>query len=263
MSTQKKTCLILGGTGAVGKYLVRDTLASNSFTKVLALGRRNVNLDDSFQNQQLLEQKTVDYEKINTTFPTTDVPQIVFCALGTTRAQAGSAEGFKKIDQQYILDSARFVHEHAPKDPVTGLSKVHFLYCSSEGANEKSPFLYMKTKGETEKALGEIGFERVSIFRPAMLKTLEPRENRSHWFENAAMTYVVPVLDWISERKMTSGVDRVARAMRIVGEQSLDETKALGVVPTNEETIASSKTKFAIYNNGCIHDITNKHASKL
>ncbi|KAG0068501.1 hypothetical protein BGZ92_004883 [Podila epicladia] len=264
MTIPKNSCLILGGTGAVGKYLVRDALASNSFTKVLTLGRRTVPTDDSYQNQQLLEQKTVDFDNVEGSFPTSDLPQVVFLTLATTRALAGSAEAFKKIDQQYVIDSARYIHEKAPKDPETGLSKVHFLYCSAQNANEKSSFLYPKTKGETERILGEIGFERVSIFQPAFLKTVEPRDPHSTRSIERVFGLLFPVLDLIAEKTLTAGVDRVAQAMRIVGAQEQAETVAMGVAPTKQETIAKSKTQFAIYNNHAIHDITNKFAeSKL
>ncbi|KAF9352362.1 hypothetical protein BGX26_009826, partial [Mortierella sp. AD094] len=183
MSIPKNSCLILGGTGAVGKSLVRDALASNSFTRVLTLGRRTVVTNDSFPNLSVLEQQTVNFESIPETFPASDLPQVVFCTLATTRANAGSAAAFKKIDQQYVVDSARYIHEKAPKDPVTGLSKVHFLYCSAANANINSFFLYSKSKGETEKALAEIGFERVSIFQPAYLKVVEPRESGNRYAE--------------------------------------------------------------------------------
>ncbi|KAG0344918.1 hypothetical protein BG004_004091 [Podila humilis] len=263
MTIPKTSCLILGGTGAVGKCLVRDALAANSFSKVLTLGRRPVSINDSFKNQSKLEQKTASFDDIEGTFPSSDLPQVVFCTLGTTRSQAGSAEAFKKIDQQYVIDSARYIHEKAPKDPETGLSKVHFLYCSAQNANEKSSFLYPKTKGETERALAEVGFERVSIFQPAFLKTVESRDSSSRWVEKS-LELLFPVLDFVAERTLTASVDRVANAMRIVGSQDLEETLAAGVVPTRQEVVASSKTHFAVYNNSAIHDITKDFSpSKL
>lgn len=54
----------------------------------------------------------------------------VYCCLGTTRADAGSAEEFTKIDQEYVVQSAKVVAEE--NKPTDGsLSPVHFLYCSS------------------------------------------------------------------------------------------------------------------------------------
>ncbi|KAF9125960.1 Protein fmp52, mitochondrial [Mortierella sp. GBA39] len=103
MSIPLNSCIILGGTGAVGKTLVKDALSSNAFTRVLTLGRRPVPVenDSSFTNLSVLEQKTIDFENIAATLPDEgkNLPQVVFCTLGTTRGAAGTAENFKKIDQ--------------------------------------------------------------------------------------------------------------------------------------------------------------------
>ncbi|KAK3806796.1 MAG: hypothetical protein J3Q66DRAFT_289905 [Benniella sp.] len=259
MSIPKNASLILGGTGAVGKSLVRDALSSNAFTRVLTLGRRTVPTDDSFTNTTILEQKTVNFDDVPGSFPDSDLPQVVFCTLATTRALAGSAANFKKIDQQYVLDSARYIHEKAPKDSVTGKSKVHFLYCSSAGANANSFFLYPKTKGETEKALAEIGFERVSIFHPAFLKLVEPRAS-GHRTAEGLMEKITPLLEFVSERSTTISVPAVAKVMRLVG--TSDSAEVEGVKPKRVEVNPISKTNVAWYNNGNIHDIFN-HNAKL
>ncbi|KAG0324369.1 Oxidoreductase htatip2 [Dissophora globulifera] len=261
MSISKNSALVLGGTGAVGKCLVRDALASDAFTRVLTLGRRPVAINDTFTNISLLDQKSVDFENIPATFPETDIPQIVFCSLATTRAQTGwSAAAFKKIDQQYVLDSARYIHEKAPKDPETGKSKVHFLHCSSLGANADSLFLYPKTKGETENALAEIGFERLSIFHPAFLKVVEPREHgvgAAEW----AVGKLVPVLDFLAPKSATVSVATVAKSMRIVG--TSDNPQVEGVEPKSAKINPVSKTLVAYYSNANMHEIVQKHdASK-
>ncbi|KAF9582740.1 hypothetical protein BGW38_010826 [Lunasporangiospora selenospora] len=257
MSIPKNSCLILGGTGAVGKSLVKDVLANNAFTRVLTLGRRPLPTegDSSFKNLSLLEQQTVDLENPGSTFPS-DLPQIVFCTLGTTRAAAGSAEAFKRIDQGYVLDAARHIHEKAPKDPVTGLAKVHFLYCSSAGSSHKSYLLYSKTKGETENALADIGFERVSIFQPGFLKVVEPRSSGNRMAE-MVIDKVMPVLDYFAERSVSAGVDKVAETMRLVSMS--DSVEVEGVKPKRVET--HNKSTVAFYSNADIHDIVNHHAS--
>jgi len=259
MSIPTASCLILGGTGAVGKCVVRDTLASNSFTRVLALGRRPVPLNETFTNTSILEQQNVDFDNVNSTFPSSDLPQVVFCSLATTRAAAGSAAAFKKVDQEYVLNSARYIHEKAPKDPETGLSKVHFLYCSSAGANSKSYFLYPKSKGETEEALSAIGFERVTIVHPAFLKVVETRASAGsgEW----AVNKLVPVLEFISEKTTTISVAAVAKAMRLIGTSPTTEVE--GVKPKRVEVNPKSKTTTAWYTNGDLHDIVKNNQPKL
>ncbi|KAF9217670.1 Protein fmp52, mitochondrial [Podila verticillata] len=252
MSIAKNSALIFGGTGAVGKCLVRDALASKTFARVLTLGRRPVVTDDSFVNTTVLEQKTVDFDHIQDSFPS-DLPQVVFCTLGTNLTSAPSREAFKKIDQQFVVDSARHVHENAPKDPQTGRSKVHFLYCSGIGANPNSFFFAARTKGETEQALAEIGFERVSIFQPAILKVVEPRESVT-MVERAA-TRMIPLLEFVAEKSTTVSVATVAKCMRLVG--TSDSVEVAGTAPKKVEIHLGSKTTVAYYSNANIHDIVN------
>lgn len=71
----------------------------------------------------------------------------VFCALGTTRPAAGSAEAFQKVDLEYVRAAA----EAAKQAKVS-----HFSLISAQGANPRMwasnlsiahSLLYIKTKG--------------------------------------------------------------------------------------------------------------------
>ena len=60
-----KSALLLGATGAVGKHVLRELIASNEFTRVGEYGRRVTPLDQLSPNaKDKLEQKTVDFERI-------------------------------------------------------------------------------------------------------------------------------------------------------------------------------------------------------
>lgn len=67
-----------------------------------------------------------------------------FYALGTTRAKAGSAEAFKKIDYELSLQCAKAVKSAGCK---------YFGLVSSEGANPDSWFLYPQVKGQLEQGV--------------------------------------------------------------------------------------------------------------
>ena len=66
-------------------------------------------------------------------------------------------EGFRKVDFDYIVESAKMSKKNGAK---------HFHLVSSAGADKNSYFLYPKVKGESEEAISEMGFERTSIYRP-------------------------------------------------------------------------------------------------
>lgn len=84
----------------------------------------------------------------------------VFCCLGTTIKQAGSEEAFRRVDFGYPVEAAYLAK-------VQGADQ--FLLVSSLGANARSRIFYNRVKGEVERALGEVGFESLAIFRPSLL----------------------------------------------------------------------------------------------
>ncbi|ORX52433.1 hypothetical protein DM01DRAFT_1306879 [Hesseltinella vesiculosa] len=208
-TTSPKIALVLGATGAVGKAVVKDLLVNEHYTKVVAAGRRHVQLDDSIPQDKLV-QETIDFENLDESRGAFKDVDDVYCCLGTTRKDAGSAEAFRKIDQEYVIESAKMI---AQENPATeGVkSKVHFLYCSSVGANANSYFLYPQSKGQTEERLQQIGFSKVSIFQPGGLVVEEARPR----FRPAES--FIGLIDRVSTAlrlNMTIPVGGAARAMR-------------------------------------------------
>ncbi|NJC05334.1 uncharacterized protein YbjT (DUF2867 family) [Sphingomonas kaistensis] len=80
--------------------------------------------------------------------------------LGTTRKQAGSWERFVAVDRDAVLAFARAARTAGAR---------HFLAVSSSGADPASRNGYLRLKGEVERTLWGIGFERVDILRPGLL----------------------------------------------------------------------------------------------
>ncbi|KAI9263516.1 hypothetical protein EDC94DRAFT_518093 [Helicostylum pulchrum] len=230
-STMNRTALVLGATGAVGKQLLKDVLKNGSYTKVVSVGRRPVELEDSISKDKLV-QKTVDFENLEA--HREDFKNV-------------NAERFVKIDQEYVLNSAKLIAEEN-KAADAKLSPVHFLYCSSMGPNKNSPFLYPKTKGQTEEALSEAGFEKVSIFNPAFLETVEPR-TRPRMMESIAITIFRPINGLLGLGQIIS-VETVGKAMHRVANDS--SFKPSDVNGTKTSTIGSLVSRFS---NSDIHSI--------
>lgn len=87
--------------------------------------------------------------------------EVAICTLGTTVRQAGSQAAFRAIDHDAVLTFAR-----AAKDA----GAWHFVIISAVGANATSSNFYQRTKGETEEAVRGIGFQRLDILRPGLLR---------------------------------------------------------------------------------------------
>ncbi|CAF0958606.1 unnamed protein product [Didymodactylos carnosus] len=193
------TALIVGYTGSVGRELVKELVKSNLFKKVILVGRRQVHYDDD-EITNKTEQRQIDFEKIDDYAESFQGADVHFCALGTTRGKSG-AEGFRHIDYDYVVNFGRIAKQNGCK---------HFHLVSSKGANANSFFLYTKTKGESEQALQQMAFERLSIYRPAMLMG---ERDESRPLEAVAVSIVKHTVQRVAPEWITTPTDILARAM--------------------------------------------------
>ncbi|KAE9096860.1 hypothetical protein PF010_g16176 [Phytophthora fragariae] len=163
--------LVIGSTGAVGRDVVAELVASVKCSKVIALARRDVpeaawattfpSLDAETAKGKL-EVRRVDFDSLSEAdISAADRVDAAFACLGTTRKDAGSAEAFRKVDLEYVT---RF----AELSKTAGVPYMGLL--TSQGANKDSWFLYPQTKGEVEDKVQQLKFARTSIFRPGMLQ---------------------------------------------------------------------------------------------
>ena len=91
---------------------------------------------------------------------------VVFCCLGTTRKDAGSAEAFRLVDLHIVLAAAEAAKE---------ADVPHFSVVSAVNAKSSSWFLYPKTKGIMEDGVKALAFPYTTIARPGLLKRPNPR----------------------------------------------------------------------------------------
>jgi uncharacterized protein YbjT (DUF2867 family) len=192
------TALIAGASGLVGGLLLRELLAAGEHRRVIAVGRRPVEIEHAH-----LRQVTVDFsalEKAGDDLQADDV----FCCLGTTMRRAGSRAAFRAVDHGAVLALAWAAKRAGAR---------RFFLVSSLGADAASRSFYLRVKGETEEALMVLGFEVLNIFRPSLL--LGPRTG-SRPGERLAQAAL-----WVAEPLLLGGLRKyraieaatVARAM--------------------------------------------------
>ena len=144
--------IVAGSTGLIGRNVIE--VLSNTNQSVVALTRRSIsNLPHN------ITELIIDFdafEKHGSLPPCSNV----FICLGTTIKTAGSKENFRKVDIDYCLSIAK----KAQKSGAETLSLI-----SSIGANSSSKNFYLKTKGQLEEAIQDLGFSTVNIFRPSFL----------------------------------------------------------------------------------------------
>lgn len=149
--------VIAGGTGEVGKRLLAE-LAGQPEVSVRALVRRPGSTADAPN----LEEIPFNYEDPAAYTALFATPcDVLFIALGTTRAKAGSDEAFLRVDRDYPL---RLISAMAMTNPEGRVGLV-----SSVGA-DKPRGLYLTAKAEVEAALQESGLAH-AIARPSMLRS--------------------------------------------------------------------------------------------
>ncbi|KZO98292.1 hypothetical protein CALVIDRAFT_562215 [Calocera viscosa TUFC12733] len=225
-----KTALILGATGNAGSLLLRELLASPSFSKIGEYGR-NVTHPDTLpeQGKEKLEQHRIDYENLSAAGLADQKWDVVFVTLGTTRKLAGSAENFQRIDRDYVVNAAKHARDPSHEQRV--------VYLSSTGANAKSSFLYPRSKGETELALAQLGYGETILFRPGFLQGAVRKDSRP---AEAIAGPLVSALSWVYGGAAIQ-LTALAKAMRIAGE--------VGVAGLPKEAGATKEGGFTVIGN--------------
>lgn len=189
----EKTALIAGATGLVGGHLLTLLLADPQYRRVVAVTRRPLGVAPSPK----LEALVVDFETLDKSLAQNNISvDDAYCALGTTIKTAGSQEAFRKVDHDYIVAFAKAAKARGAK---------RLMLVSSIGADPASAVFYSRVKGETEQALGALGFDTLHIFRPGLLIGAR-RESRP---VETIGKIVSPLLD-----AMMLGRARVYRSMR-------------------------------------------------
>jgi uncharacterized protein YbjT (DUF2867 family) len=175
-NTKQAKVVLLGSTGLIGQVL--QSKLSESYALLTAVSRKPlsnlpqnaenlvVNFDDDWQSQA---------------WPQCEA---IYCALGTTIKTAGSTEAFRRVDFDYVVNSAKA----AKRAGATKMAVVSAL-----GASSKSSVFYSRTKGEMEDALKALGFSQLLIVRPSFLSgNREALEQTSRPGETIAFKPLIP-----------------------------------------------------------------------
>ncbi|MFZ6679714.1 NAD(P)H-binding protein [Undibacterium sp. Tian12W] len=149
----KRTVIIAGASGMVGKEILAGLLADDSVAEVHSLGRK----PPTVQHPKL-SAYIVDFSSLR--LPVLPQADEVYLALGTTIKVAGSQEAFRAIDYDANLAVARAAQ-------AAGVKKLGLV--SAMGADASSKVFYNRVKGELENALEKMPFEGMVFARPSLL----------------------------------------------------------------------------------------------
>lgn len=146
---------VVGASGLVGRELVEQLCEDPGVATVHEMVRH---ARSSFGDSAKLSRHIIDFERIAMVeWPPCDA---LFCCLGTTIKVAGSQQAFRRVDFDYVVQSAKKAHQAGAR---------RLLVVSAMGADQHSRIFYNRIKGEMEAAVASLGYDSVTILRPALL----------------------------------------------------------------------------------------------
>lgn len=200
-----RTAVLVGATGLVGRHTLSRLATDDRWTRVVTLTRRPLEPVSSTHAPHV-----VDFDALADAsgwFACDDL----FCALGTTMKQAGSQEAFRRVDFEYVVQSAELAH-------AGGARQV--LLVSAYGASASSRVFYNRVKGEAEDAIQRIGFTSVQILRPSLLTGHRREKRAGEQIGETVLNVVSPLLIGPLRPLRPTPADAVARTLVRVGAEA-------------------------------------------
>jgi len=160
-----RSALLIGATGATGQFVLQELLERDEWTKVVVVHRSHVDAEHEKLQVVVVPDMAADGA----------LPEEMlrvdhfFNCIGTTRAAAGGAEGFKRIEVGITSNVARAARN-------AGVKSASVISAQNAAPNRKNmpswfhPLYYGQTIGQKENAMCDAGFLRLTIFRPGMLE---------------------------------------------------------------------------------------------
>jgi len=150
-----KTALVIGATGLVGLQTVTCLLQNDYYSRVVVFSRRPTGLTSPRLTEHLID--------FADTSAWSNLVQgdVLFSAMGTTRAQAGGKKQQFEVDYTFQYRVAQIAKQNGVPT---------FVLVSAAGANPKSRLFYTRIKGELERDLKLLEFPSAIIFKPGPLE---------------------------------------------------------------------------------------------
>ncbi len=192
-----RNAVVAGGTGLVGRALVRRLVENSDFDRTVTLSRR----PSENTHHRLVDRVVPDLLALD---GIDETPTDLFCCLGTTIKKAGSKAAFEKVDHDMIVSFARWGRERGAD---------RFFLVSSIGADHASSFFYLRVKGETERDVAALGFGTFYAFRPGMIVGDRAERRPLEALGMAAIKAMGPLMVGPLRRQHGAEPDLIARAM--------------------------------------------------
>ncbi len=171
--------LLLGATGLVGNAALKLALSNDAFSEVIAPTRKSLLPKDRLVNPvgprlEELVPLLMSYQ-----------PDAIICALGTTRAKAGSKQAFRYVDYELPIAFGKAAHD-------AGVGT--YAIVTAMGASLESMSFYYRTKGQVERDIRKIGFRSLTICRPSLIGGERNETRTAEGTALALLRLIAPIL---------------------------------------------------------------------
>jgi uncharacterized protein YbjT (DUF2867 family) len=200
----KRTAIVVGSTGAIGRQLLPLLVAAPRFDRVVVLHHR----ETPFGNLPKVEVRIVDFTRLPAPREGEDL-EAVFCAVGTTQKKAGSTAAFQAVDRDLPIAVAGWAADN---------NATTFVGISSVDASAKAHSVYLRTKGEMEAGVAGAGLRSTYLFRPSVLAGERDEYRLAERIANRALAVIEPVMIGPVRKYRAVHTKTVARAMLVCAE---------------------------------------------
>jgi len=226
---EKRVAVVLGSSGAVGQRLLSELVGNPAFGTVLTVVRtpsKSLGKDNKVVEHVVSDMKDLDKE----------VEKAVSSIGGASSSSSSSVVGFSTLGVGHgtiflSIDQHRAVDVELNRQFAQGLKNTgrvkHMVFMSAAGADPEAYAggpgsagmpRYNRVKGEAEEAVKAIGFDSLSIFRPAAILGIPNTGKLVEW--------IVPLFGFMTPAKMQSvRVEDLAKSMALRGAQDLPGDK--------------------------------------
>ena len=206
--------IVFGATGMVGQGVLRDCLADEEVTRVLAVGRNECGVEDP-KLDQLLRNDLFDYADVDEQLSGYDA---CFFCLGVSAAGMGEEE-YARITYELTLAAAETLTRVNPD--------MTFIYVSGAGtdSSESGRAMWARVKGKTENELLKLPFASAYMFRPAFIQPMHGIKSRTKLYRllYAIAAPLFPLLNALFPKYVTT-TEQVGRAMLAVAKRGHPDT---------------------------------------
>lgn len=195
--------ILFGASGVVGQGALRELLADDDVTAVLAIGRRASGQQHA-KLKELVQQDVSDLGMLEGELTTYDA--CLFCA--GVSALGMSESDYKRVTYDLTVRVAQALERLNPN--------MTFVYVSGGGtdATERGHVMWARIKGATENALLAMPFQRAYMLRPGFIRPLHgiAAKTRSGRIASTLLGPVYPLLKRLFPGQVTT-TEELGRAM--------------------------------------------------